>query len=80
MRLLNDEQPPLDIDSKLSQWLISLIDSINASLQQTHDYDVIYDMPKHEFVGMVRYFGAAVLPNITAEGLWVRTSTGWIQL
>jgi hypothetical protein len=77
MRFIDDTQPP---ESELSGWLMTLVDNINASIGQMHDHDPIYTMPDHQFTGMVRYFGAPVLPDITAEGLWVKSSTIWIQL
>ena len=77
MRFIDDTQPP---ESELSAWLMTLIDNINASIGQMHDHDPIYAMPDYQTTGMVRYFGAPVLPDITAEGLWVKSSTAWIQL
>lgn len=80
-RQISSEQPPSDIDDKLSDWLIRLVRSINNSFHNVDDYDVLYAVPDKVFVGMTRYFGAAIATTaITAEGLWIYKSTGWTQI
>lgn len=80
MRQINDEQPPESAQPDVKQWLSQLVDEINASLTRVHDFEPVYDMPQRTFNGMVRYFGGAVLPDIPAEGLYIKLSTGWAPL
>ena len=80
MRLISDEQPPGSTDPDLAEWLTRRVTEINAGLQQTQDFTPVYAMPGHQYTGMVRYFGAAVLPDIPGEGLYIKLSIGWQQL
>ena len=65
----------------IARWLATFYQSLLASFQSVHDYDVLYNEPDKLSIGMTRYFGAAVTATvITSEGLWVYTSTGWQKL
>ena len=72
-------QPPNGFDPVLTEWLTRFLNEINTALQVVEDYAPLYQMPPKVSVGMVRYFGAPVLPDITAEGLWIYKGTGWTQ-
>jgi hypothetical protein len=52
--------------------------SINNVLLRTNYYTPIYNIPNKPRIGMVFYFGEALVDtDITGEGLWVFTSQGW---
>jgi len=74
-------QPPDGIDDNLKNWLSQLTINIDSELNRVHDYPVLYALPNKVYVGMTRYFGAAIPATaIVAEGLWVYKSTGWVQI
>jgi len=80
-RNISNEQPPVSTDDDLKEWLARRMVELNIAFGQIEDYDVLYQIPEKNFVGMVKYFGAAIPTTaITAEGLWCYKSTGWTQI
>lgn len=78
---VSTEQPPKGIDDDLKEWLTRLVINLNNKLRNVDDYEVLYAVPDKVFIGMTRYFGAAIATTaITAEGLWIYKSTGWAQI
>ena len=80
MSSISIEHPPEGTDLLLSEYLNRMLVNINNALGQTSFNNPLYTVPDKLQVGRVYYFGAAVLPNISAEGLYVYKSTGWVQL
>ena len=74
------EQPPLDTEKELTEWLTRQIVAINIELNKSKDFEVLYILPDKLYIGMVRYFGDTIDATVTAEGLWCYKSTGWVQI
>lgn len=79
-QLIPQFQPPVNTPPELAEWLKRLVIELNSALILTGDYTPLYQMPNKVAPGMVRFFGQAIAPDITAEGLWQYTSGGWVQL
>jgi len=42
--------------------------------------DVLRTLPERPSNGRIYYFDNAIAPNITSEGYWGYTSSGWVKL
>ena len=73
------EQPPVNTDPMLAEYLNRMFNNVNLMAIDQYNYDVINIVPVKPKIGCVYYFGAAV-GVITAEGWWGYKSTGWVQL
>lgn len=73
------EQPPLDTDTNLTEYLSRMFIQTNIALGQNNWLVPIYVQPYKPQVGQLYYFGDAIAldPDITAEGLYIYKSTGW---
>lgn len=80
MSSINIEQPPTDLDAGLIAYLERLQIKINIALSQNQQLNKLNALPKNPQVGKLYYFNAAIAPDITGEGFWGYTSTGWTQL
>lgn len=80
VRSITREPPPSELDDNTSAWLNRVILDISVALGQSQDLEVLYIVPEKPFVGMLRYFGGAIDANITSEGVWIYTSSGWVKL
>lgn len=77
---ISTEQPPAGTDEDLSEWLSRLATRVNNIFDKVDDYEVLYIEPNKLFLGMTRYFGAAIPgTGIMWEGIWAYTSNGWEQ-
>lgn len=74
---ISQEQPPQDTPQELTEWLARQAVSINMELIKAKDFEALYTRPDKEYIGMVRFFGAAVDDTIDSEGLWLYKSDGW---
>lgn len=79
MRRLPTEQPPSDTPIPLREWLSRVVILINAALEQVLNLDNTLAVPKKPENGMIRYFPAPVLPDITTKGFW-GYDDGWTKL
>ena len=70
------EQPPEGTDADMADYIVRQLVTINTALQRNR-FNPQYVLPNKLFVGLVVYFGDAILPDITQEGLWLYKSTGW---
>ena len=74
------EMPPLGTNMELSDYLIRNFTKASNAFTD-NNYNVPRDtLPKKVRVGEVYYFSTSIDANITAEGLWLYKSTGWVQL
>ena len=73
------EQPPLNTDEQLAEYLSRVFNSVNTATQNSSKIDIIYVQPDKPQVGRLYYFGDAIAgdPDITQEGLYIYKSTGW---
>jgi hypothetical protein len=76
MKLMPIEMPPSTFDD-MSDYLIRQWEAVNTSLFTTQIYEPRTIPPIKPRIGQVIYFPAAILPDITEEGLWLYKSTGW---
>ena len=80
MRLIRQEQAPDQEAPILTRWLMRLVFDINDSIRTHNKFDPIAVLPEKYEAGEIYYFSQPVLPDITAEGLWLRKSASWVQL
>ncbi len=80
MPSISSEQPPEGTEIRLTEYLSRMFVQMNIALDQTKDFDVLYVVPDKLRIGKLYYFGAAVLPDISGEGIWIYKSTGWVLL
>ncbi len=80
MASISSEQPPIDTEDNLREYLSRMFTGVNNALSQDNFNNPLYVMPTKFQVGRQYYFGAPVLPDITDEGLWIYKSTGWAYL
>lgn len=74
------ENPPASVDPTVSDYLIRQFTEVNEGLRSGQLFVPRYREPEKVKVGQVIYFAQPVPPDITAEGLWVYTSTGWLAV
>ena len=79
MILLPQEQPP-EGGPELTEWLTRMVILINGSLQNTQVLDPVGELPERIFEGQMVHFNQAILPNITAAGVWVVIGGVWKQM
>ena len=74
------EQPPVDVDQKLSAYLQRMDQRIDA-IRRSRDIPVKFtDTPDKPIIGKIYYFSNTVGATITQEGYWGYTSAGWVLL
>lgn len=81
---LSQEQPPITTDEDLRNYLIRLRTDIDSELKKAAKFPERKEAPYKPQVGDVHYFGDPVDHSydaeITSEGFWGLTSTGWEKL
>lgn len=78
--MLQVDQCPNTETYQLGSYLHRMFNRINTLFLQVHIFSPRKILPEKPRIGGVYYFSAAILPDITGEGLWLYKSTGWIQL
>jgi len=74
------EQPPLDTDLDLSAYIVRMFEKVDVALQKGESHTPIFDLPLKPKNGDIRYFGAIVLPDVTAVGFWGYEEGTWTKL
>jgi hypothetical protein len=74
------EQPPNGTSPELAEYLCRQLDTIQRALSIQQKPPLLSLVPLKPIVGRSYYFTMALDLNITAEGLWLYKSTGWVQL
>ena len=81
---IGQEQPPIDIDPRLSEYLSRRFIDIGVQLDQASKFPPRKEMPYKPQVGDMQYFNDPINhdydPVITSEGFWGLTSGGWVQV
>ena len=72
--------PPEGTEIELGDYLIRQLTNINGAIDSSQTFTPRFNLPNKPKLGLVVYFGQEILPNITGEGLWLYTSTGWIAI
>lgn len=75
------EMPPAVTDPMLREYLYRQLNNINIALGSDNYFPPRGSLPVRVRIGEVHYFKDAIpSTDITAEGLWLHKSTGWVQL
>ena len=74
------EQPPSSTAPELAEYLSRQLDTIQRVLSMQQKPPLLSAVPLKPMVGKSYYFTTALNLEITAEGLWLYKSTGWVQL
>ena len=75
------EQPPIEADPSMKEYLVRQLISINNGLGQNNYFSPRGTLPNKFKVGEVYYFKDAIaLSDITGEGLWLYKTTGWVLI
>ena len=74
------EQTPNGTPPELAEYLGRQFATIERTLSIQQKPPLLSQVPLKPTVGKAYYFVAALSPEITAEGLWLYKSTGWVQL
>ena len=74
------EQPPNSTAPELAEYLCRQLDTIQRVLSIQQKPMILSVVPLKPTVGKSYYFTTALSLEITAEGLWLYKSTGWVQL
>lgn len=74
------EQPPLDTEQPMSEYLARQFININNALGSTNEHVSYYNMPPKPREGVIYYFGAPVPPDIIREGFWCIIDGVWKPL
>lgn len=74
------EQTPNGTPPELAEYLGRQFATIEHVLQVQQKPPLLSVVPLKPIVGKSYYFTAALSLEITAEGLWLYKSTGWVQL
>jgi len=77
MATLPVEQPPYELDSDLTAYLVRQWNKIDLALGEDNYWEPRNTLPAKIRVGESYYFAIPILPDITSEGLWLVKSTGW---
>lgn len=81
---INKEQPPVETAKSLAEYLQRKFVDINVELQQPSKFPERKETPYKPQIGDVHYFGNPATHSydaeITSEGFWGHTSTGWVKL
>jgi len=80
MAVITIEVPPQEFNDAEREYLVRQLVKINTALMQSNYFPPRYTLPAKSKPGEVVYFAAAILPDITGEGLWLYKTTGWAQL
>ena len=73
------ELPPDDTPPKLKSYLSRILQRFDSALQDNFKMPLLTVVPDKPIIGKQYYFKNAIVPSITAEGVWVYKSTGWSQ-
>ena len=71
------EQPPAEYSKS---YFTRILQKFDLALQDTFVMPRLTAVPTKPIIGKQYYFNNVILPNITAEGVWVYKSTGWSYL
>ncbi len=79
---IRDEQPPYGTDEKLVEYLARQFRAAKREDENSKQHTVRTIRPNKLTVGRTYYFGGAIAadPDITGEGLYIYTSTGFVFL
>ncbi len=82
MSFLTSEQPPDSLSDDVKEYLTRIYTQINIELSNTSALQRRTDFTTRPVIGKIYYFDNAPPsePLITAEGLWLYKSTGWVQI
>lgn len=80
MATISIEVPSDGFDNKQREYLMRHFAKLNIALAGVNYFPPRYTLPAKSKPGEVVYFAAAILPDITGEGLWLYKTTGWAQL
>ncbi len=77
---LSDEKSPVSTDIELSSYLSRMFNSVRQELSTKDQVQTYTSIPTKTNVGKLYYFNNAIGgdPVITAEGLYLLKSTGWV--
>ena len=73
------EEPPTD-NVILKEWVVRMLITISMELEKGSDLEPVGQVPDHIQDGMVRYFNAAIAPDIASEGVWVVIAGTWTKM
>lgn len=74
------EQAPNSTAPELREYLGRQFDMLARTISMMQKPLSLSIVPEKPIVGKSYYFVAALSAEITAEGLWLYKSTGWVQL
>lgn len=78
---ISQEQPPIEIDPRLAEWLARMVNSINAELERGQDLEPTGIFPEKIQDGMIRYFKEAIVgTDITGPGPWCVVDGTWMPM
>ena len=80
MRKITGEQPPVSADTALREWLSRLALQINSAFDSVNDFEDNKRLPDNVFPGMLRFFAAPILPDITTAGLYFYLDDKWNRI
>lgn len=79
--MLHIEQPPLEIDAEVSEYLNRMFVRVDNLFRVVNIYSPRKIYPTKPRIGGLYYFEDSIpSTSITGEGLWLYKSTGWVQI
>jgi hypothetical protein len=80
MASISQEQPPLDIEVELKEFLSRRFVDVGIALNSSHVFEPITALPQKPKQGTVNFFSVSVGAEIPAPGLYVFMSPNWVLL
>ena len=80
MASIGNEQPPVDLEVTLREYLSRRFVEINIALSKSQKFPPIYVLPTKPQDGNVEYFGQIIGTTITSVGFWGYENGVWVKL
>lgn len=77
MRKIPFEQPPIETEPRLKEWLSRLVVAANIGLDEVTALNIINQLPPHSIDGMIKFFGQPIAPDIEYAGPWIQVGGEW---